>query len=728
MLCAVYASALCLHRIATNFCRWLAPALVSLPAMRSTLTPRTVKFQEDVGPAKAHFPLAAPFNTRMVAFGLPELSVPSGYLGPRRDVWGSQSRPQHTHTQQISPQALDAALQAHLNDSDPADVAAMAMITRYDLSYQLLGGSSSGVKRGSAMHRACLVWKSPARRQAMRSLILRGCLLGDGDVGVLARWVSQAPSRLAPLRLEHLDLCGNAVWAHGLARLVEAFAANPHASVKRLEANNCHVGAIRSTTTSAAAAAAAAAAAGAGSENESSGAASAAASDDVPATPRSFRATSPPASPPASLPSAASAAAASAAALCFGPLVPFLSSGGHCALEVLSLSQCSLGDVFVAYLAEGLRNNQTLLELHLDTNSISDAGAKLLARALGGRRAEEEAAEAALIAAQQAAEDEARSAPTSARPSARANSRSSSNGAAAAAAKGATAPQRAGSNTTSNSNANANAAAAPSSSNSIIANMKRLSFSPQQQQQQQLHRTLGGAVEHDDLPSSSSALQSLSPTLPCFAASSSSSSFSSSSCNSSLRVLSLASNMVGAVGCMHLLSMVRLHPALVALDLSDQRCGSQLEANRARQIYADNILPATRHNERRNLRQTKMAFLVGLHPRPGACAAGMRVLVEGAQAIAAAAAAADSAATAAAAADSAATAAAAVAARAPSSSSNSRPSSRLTFIPTLPLDSVQQKARPASASPLSTAPPPSAATLLLRSALEEVWEFIGTAP
>ena len=620
-----------------------------------------------------HFPLPFPYCQRMIGFGCPDVTVPKDYLGPRRGVW--QAPPPG-----ITNEQLDAVLQAGLDENDASDAAAIARLDCYDLSHQSLGPGSSG-----AMHRAAMVWKSPARRKAIKSLLLAHAQLDDSCVRTLAKLVAQAPTFLAPLSLTRFVLDDNDIWGGAFGKLLEAFGGNVHASVQKLEANNCHVGAIAGAETKKDTTA----------EMADAVVAAPPPADDSPATPRTLA---------SQAAAAALTAAAARAATAFTPLIPFLSAP-HCRLQVLSLVQCSITDVMVAYLAEGLRGNHTLIELHLADNSIGDAGARLIAQALGGKRTEEAAAEAAAIAMAAAA-------------AAQAVSEAAAAAAAAALAedpKAAASARSTSRNGTRASPAVKAAAAAPSHTKSgsslsggpktpLAGEKKNLSFGiGSGASGKDSHRDGATAGDGDVSGSPDHAPSFLLPSFPPHP-----------STNSTLRILDLSANRMGVGALQHLLSMARLHRALRRCDVKCQRGVASFNAGAMESLEAE-IDAALLVNASRSLRETKLAFAIGLHPRAGAHA-GMRALVEGARVLAGS-----------------------LEGGGPqgsglSTAQTSRTQSRQTHIPALTLHASDEMARAGSSQGMRAdglgshsgfVEPASPTSVLIRSALAQVWEYVG---
>lgn len=630
-------------------------------------TPRVGKsvHYEDTPPPIPHFPLPYPYNQRMIGFGCPDVTVPKQYIGPRKGVWQAPAPG-------ITPQQLDQALQAGLDESDAGDAAAIARIDCYDLSHQPVGPGSNG-----AMHRAAMIWKSPARRKALKTLLLSHAQLDDSCVRTLAKLVAQAPTALAPLALSRLVLDDNDAWGGAVGKLFEAFANNPHASVQRLEANNCHVGAIAGAEGNKKDAAADA--------TDAAVAASPPASDDAPVTPRTLA---------AQAAAAAMTAAAARAATAFAPLIPFLSKP-HCHLQVLSLAQCSITDVLVAYLAEGLRGNQTLIELYLGDNSISDTGAKMIAQALGGKRTEEAAAEAAAIAAAAAAAQAATEAaaaaaaaalaedPSKAAASARSTSR---NGTRAAPVSKPAAP----------SHAKTGSSLSGGNKTPLSSDKKNLSFGIGSSGRDS-HRDGSNSADGEAEGSTDHPADALTFILPTFPA--------QSSTNSTLRVLDLSANRVGVVGLQHLLSMARLHLALRRCAVQGQRGVASFDQAAVESLGLE-IESVLHSNASRSLRETKLAFAIGLHPRAGAHA-GMKALVDGARVLA------DS-----------------LEGGGPqgsgfSSEQSSRTQSRQSHIPSLPLHDDDPARFGSSNGGLRSSAPASPTSALIRNALDQVWEYVG---
>jgi hypothetical protein len=561
------------------------------------VTPRVGKsvHYEDTPPPKPHFPLPPPFNTRLIGFGCPETSVPRDYLGPRRGLWGEAANDANSSRAE-QQQRLAEALQAELREEVAEEAAAMARISSYDLSGVTLLSSASAVKQ------ACLVWKTPARRRAMRTLLLSRTHMDDAGLRVLARWVSQAPSAPAPLQLDRLELDDNDLWAPAFAALLNAFADNKAASVATLQANNCHVGALPAPAPGTAA-----------SKDH--------ADETGAATPRGQA---------AAAQATAVATATAAATQYFSPFVSLLSSS-HCRLTVLSLCQCSLTDVAAAYLAQGLRSNNTLVELHLDANLLTDASARTIAAALGGRYTEEQAEAAAIAAA--AAADAATAlaavslADESQRPSARPSSRGGGGGAAPRSALS----SAGGGGTASNKKkpSGLDTTGAPAATHT-----KRLSFNlgPGSPVQSPSHKRSGGgggdaATNHDaathaaEQAAEVAAAQAIalalrlpgglaaSVPLPTFP--------SSPRVNTSLVLLSLSRNRLSAVGLAHLEAAVRAPGSSLRLVRAEGQSGVRSIDSSAHALALEVLASRCASNRARNLRATKAAFALGLHPRAG---------------------------------------------------------------------------------------------------------------
>jgi len=594
---------------------------------------------EDTPPPRPHFPLPKPFDTRMIGFGVPDVSVPllsssssSGategaeaegtkYIGPRRALWGEQKElarnPDALAQRTSRSECLLMALQADLREDDPA----VARIACYDLS----GGAGGDMEMdAAAVKQACMVWKSPARRRAMRTLLLTRAALSDAGLRVLARWVAQAPSAPAPLRLERLQLDENDLWAPAFGELLRSFAGNVAATVEQLEANNCHVGAWAPAGT---VPPTLAASPKAKDGNSIPGAAPGQAQpDDSGAmTPRNQAAA-------AAAASAALSAATASATQCFSPWVSLLSAA-HCRLIQLSLCQCSLTDVAAAYLAEGLRSNSSLRELRLDDNVLTDSAARVIAVALGGRYAEEQAEQAAAAAAAAEAAaalagalsgDEGSNRPT-ARPTSRGGSRSSLSTSASAGGAGSnkkkggpgSPPEPLQSAMASGGSHNhtkrLSFSLGPSSPTNKAGGHYQHHHSNNGNNGEQQQQGSDGSHSVDAATATLSALSlpggvALSVPLPSFPA--------SGRTNSSLRLLSLARNRVTAAGIAHLEAAARANPALRHVRAEGQT-GVRSFEQAAHAQALQQLKSSCAANRVRGLRATQHAFALGLHARAG---------------------------------------------------------------------------------------------------------------